>query len=307
MKMMIFKCFFIVLCISSLMLSCGSDRRERGTRSSCNKEGKASCNQIKPDKKKRKAREHKRVQTAKIQVQSQSSRSKQDKDLLEEELLVETSFDDSETEAADAGKSEELPESVGDESVGDEVAAAGEDSDEGGSEAEALGVGEEGTEAGSGAEVLGVGEEGTEAGSEAEALGVGEEGTEAGSGAEEDEAAEMEKRVIMETVFSITHAGEEGDEFLVKHQHGEITLDTPGQCVQLLGKQFQGLKIEDGTGWLPVLCGIEGSVCEPGNYDLINDSIPLIWDDYGMEPTEYNDSGDCQKLSTVSPGLSLSE
>ena len=103
-----------------------------------------------------------------------------------------------------------------------------------------------------------------------------------------DEAAGMGEEVIMETIFSITHAGEEGDEFLVYYKSGKITLDTPGQCVQLKGKQFQDVKIADGTVWFPVICGKRGFKCEPGNYDLIND--------YSMKPSRYNNSDDCQKV-----------
>lgn len=113
----------------------------------------------------------------------------------------------------------------------------------------------------------------------------------------EPEEVEWEGAFISEgEIFSITHVGKEGDRFVMKYKSQELVLDEPLACVLLTGVHFNELRIEDGTDFLPVICGAN-STCEPGNYNLVNDSWPgNVWDDYDMEPSEYNDDFDCQEF-----------
>lgn len=268
-KMMSFKSFLIVFFIGFLMLSCHSDRRERGDRSDCNKEGTADCGRKgKAGKKGKRTGKNKGVRSEKIQVRSKAFRNE---NVSDEDLVVERPFDsDEEVEADDSAASEGPEKPVNEEAGAVGAAVPGEGSDESG-------------------EVKEVAEKDDEGGAESAAL------NEPGDVPVDVAAAMDEESIVDEEVFSITHAGEEDDEFLVRYQDQEIILDTPGTCVQLMGQNFNDLRVEDSTDLFPVICGTE-SICEPGNYNLINDSIPLIWDDYGMEPSEYNNSDDCQKL-----------
>lgn len=258
-----------------LMLSCGSDRKGRGAHSGC-KEGQEDCGRKgKKGKQERRAGKNRKGQNEKIQVQSRVSRAGQNKDLLNKDLLVERPFDSDAEASGAAAESEDTGSKVE-----AEVAQANEsDESSGATEVEA----EEGDD---------------EAGAEEEVAGVDEEvsGEPPVSDVPVDVLKMMNEEAMMEEeVFSITHFGKEEDVFLVQYQSYEIVLDAPGACVQLMGKQFQDVRIEDNTDVFPVICGVD-SVCEPGNYHLINNSIPLIWDDYDMEPSEYNSSSDCQKL-----------
>ena len=110
-----------------------------------------------------------------------------------------------------------------------------------------------------------------------------------------DEAAEG----TGEDIFSITHAGKEGDRFVMRYKSQELVLNEPLACVLLTGVHFNELRIEDGTDFMPVICGAD-SACEPGNYSLVNNSwVWNVWDDYDMELSEYNDDFDCQEFPVL--------
>ena len=251
---MTFKFLIAIIFISSLTLSCADSDERKNSHHRNNKDGVHKKGKAFDRKGKKASHREKKIRTQPVLSNKEAVEDLVEEDLEKGDLLVEQPFDSDEEVMEPAG-SEGLP-------VSDEPG-----------------------------EVKVVAEEGSEE------FTAPEEIPEVSLVSDvPDDVAKMmnEEAIIGEEVFSITHVGEEGDVFLLKYLSHEIVLDTPGACVQLMGKQFQEIRIEDGTDLFPVICGTE-SICEPGNYSLTNDSIPLIWDDYLLEPSEYNNS-DCQKL-----------
>ncbi len=255
--------------MSSLMLSCGDSNREDRSRPEDRKGRMYKKNKASDQKDEKDALKGKNVQTQPVPSNKEAGEEPVEEDLaqeeLQEELLVEQPFDSDEDEEVVVSDTDEVDE---------ESAVSEEESD------------------------MSSDKEKETKSSESEEELAEEENGEFLEEKEADEWPEASFISTEEERFSITHAGEEGDGFVVQYKSQEIILDTPGACVRLRGIHFDDLRIEDGTGFFPVICGTS-SICEPGNYNLINDSIPLIWDDYGMEPSEYNDSSNCQELSLL--------
>ena len=293
--MALFRSLIIILFIAGLMLSCSDGRRKSGD--SHRKDGGVRTGD-RDDKRDTQHRRRDRVHKKRIKVDTTlPGENKEQKENIEKGLVVEKPFsaDEEGAEAEDVVDSEsgdaatEPVEEIGtvddtDEPV--EVTAEEAVEEEVSGEAVAEEVVEKPSQP--------VEELGTVDDSDA----WNEETVEETESVDEGEMTDAVGEDL--SIFTITHAGEEGDEFILKYQSSAdlpITLDQPGDCIRLTGNQFSELIIEDGTFIDSIICEPNSDhLCQPDNYKLINDSILFLWDNYKMEPSDYNDSAECLSL-----------